>query len=175
METPGYLKCTEDGFIPTCQGIDSFSTVLLLPCEITSHRLNAKQTKYQFQVMELRLLQDKIALYITQTSYMSLAASCLAIGKTSCHTAFKYGLHQRFGCEAGRRKRIFKTNKEKTIVARIKYNNTPKHKTAYMTVNPAQKTCKIKTNENRTCRPGCWWRSHQRSSQSGRFGCPSTW
>lgn len=66
---------------------------------------------------------------MTQTSYMSLAASCLAIGKTSCHTTFKYGLHQRFGCEARRKKG---TNKEKTIVAR--------HKTAYMIANPAQKT-----------------------------------
>lgn len=39
-------RVAEDGFIPTCQGIDSFSAVLLLSCEITSHRLNAKQSGY---------------------------------------------------------------------------------------------------------------------------------
>lgn len=33
------------------------------------------------------------------TSYMSLPASCLTIGKACCHSTFKNGLHQRFSCE----------------------------------------------------------------------------
>lgn len=38
-------RVTEDGFVLTCQGVDSFSAVLLPPCEITSHRLGKKCAK----------------------------------------------------------------------------------------------------------------------------------
>lgn len=39
-----------------------------------------------------------------ESSYMSLPASCLAIGETCCHATFENGLHQRFGCEPGKKK-----------------------------------------------------------------------
>lgn len=45
---------------PTCQGVDSFSAVLLLPCEIPSHRLD--EPKYIYYKWNI-LLQDRPTSY----------------------------------------------------------------------------------------------------------------
>lgn len=65
---------------------------------------------------------------------MSLAAACLAIGETCCHTTFKNGLHQRFSCEPNKIRQEnnhIETNQKQTVFRmfnQIQYGTKQKQK-----------------------------------------------
>ena len=163
---------------PTCKVVNAGAAVLAFPTKVPSHGLKEKHegggsfagatsTQFKSSLHSIEHLRYGNLLWFTFKTYMGFSTSCLAVGKTCGHAAFKSSMHHGFGCEPVRRQtsqeNVRKGNKAFFVLHNCyNLNNGNTHVTN-------------KKNKVITCRLSRWWRSRQRSSQIGRPGSLSTW
>lgn len=141
----------------TCQSINSFGAVLLLSWKISSHRLRRKYARRRRIECRWRraLLLEKWTLCSRQTLLTWVLP--LPVWPYAKHVAM---LPSKMDCTKGLAVNL-KRQQATTIVSNLSKEEP-------------ERPVNLQDTGGFTCRPGHWWQSHRRSSQSGKPGCPST-